>query len=178
MLEEHVATTSSPTPVSSLPGVKAATCIAGLWVISGSQLFEETGRHFQQDGRMDKLSSALREIYITAKSGNTTAVQVWTEKGESQLYSIIPCSKLSHTLSTSALQGPSLKIRMSSFKDFFPPRGVLLWKTVLVWKTMLMQSACQNMGWRIRGQASDVWYHLNLSWQVTKKYRDTYNSCS
>lgn len=23
------------------------------------------------------------------------------------------------------------------------------------------------------GQASDVWYHLNLSWEVTKKYHDT-----
>lgn len=58
---------------------------------------------------MDKLSSALREFYGSAKSGSTTVVQVWMDKGESQLYSIIPVPDFL-TFSLSALQGPSLKI--------------------------------------------------------------------
>lgn len=56
------------------------------------------------------LFSSCREIYITARSGNTTVVHVWMGKGESQLCSIIPWSEVSHTLPVSALQGPSLKI--------------------------------------------------------------------
>lgn len=87
-----------PTPqISTLPMVKAAVCIAGMWVSSMSQVLEESGRSLQR-GEMDEAFPSIRELYVTTGRGSSAVVKAWKAKVENQLYSMISFSRLSHTL--------------------------------------------------------------------------------